>query len=79
MTTYTARGLWLSCALLFSTVVGVAGGVLSFIGGDAADAIGTGAVAFAGTTTLLVLVLSYLAPPDRAEPPRSDPAPPPNP
>jgi hypothetical protein len=69
MTTYSARGLWLACAVLLSTIVGIGGGVLSFIGGDnPAKAVVAGAATFAGTMALVILVLTFIASPGRADP-----------
>lgn len=60
------RALWLTCALIFSIIVGVAGGVLAFLAGDnAARAIISGGATFGGTTALLIVILNFLASPKK--------------
>jgi hypothetical protein len=62
MTICPLRALWLACALLLSTIIGICGGVLAWLGGDnPAKAVITGGAAFAAVTTLAILVLSYVA------------------
>jgi hypothetical protein len=68
MDTPMVRGLWLAYAVLLSVVIGVAGGVLAYLGGDGpAKAIIAGGATFATTVGLAVLVLTFLAGP---HPPR---------
>ncbi|GGL15286.1 hypothetical protein [Mangrovihabitans endophyticus] len=63
MTSNSVRALWLACALLMSSMVGVGGGVLSFVGGDnPAKAVIAGAAAFGGAMALLTAVLALLFP-----------------
>jgi hypothetical protein len=63
MTNLATRGLWLTCGLLLSVIIGITGGVLAHIGGDnPARAIIAGASAFAGATTLTVLILNFISP-----------------
>ena len=56
------RPVWLACALLLSLIVGLSGGALSAVAGDnAAQAVINGSVAFAGSATLLVLIINFLS------------------
>ena len=58
------RALWLTCALLFSIIVGVAGGGLAFLAGEnLAYAVITAGGICGGTATLLILILGFLMPP----------------
>jgi hypothetical protein len=60
MITSSNRGLWLTCCLLLGSLVGVIGGSLDYASGHhIAEAIMTGAAAFAATITLTILVLTF--------------------
>ncbi|WP_281898107.1 hypothetical protein [Phytohabitans aurantiacus] len=51
-------GLWLAVGLLFSVIVGVAGGVLAWLSGQRpAAAIIAGGMAFGGAFTLVLAVI----------------------
>jgi hypothetical protein len=56
-----ARGLWVAIALTFSLIVGVGGGALQFMAGaNPATAVITGGSAFAASTALCLVLLSFL-------------------
>ena len=59
------RALWLTCALLFSVIMGVAYGILAFLAGETlAQALISAGAAAGGTATLLILILGFLMPPN---------------
>lgn len=67
MTTLSVRARWLFRAVLTSSVVGAAGGVLSFLGGDEpAEAVLAGGAASGGAMAPSVAILAFVLPPGRA-------------
>jgi hypothetical protein len=69
MNTSALRALWLACVLLLSSITGIGGGVLAWLGGDnPARAVIAGAATFAATTGLAILVLTFVG--SAPEPPR---------
>lgn len=64
MTVPALRALWLAYTLLLSSITGITGGVLAWLGGDnPARAVIAGGATFAATTGLAILVLTFVAPP----------------
>jgi hypothetical protein len=59
------RGLWLAWALLLSTIIAVAAGMLTYLAGKhLAEAVITSGAAFGATATLLVIILTFITPPN---------------
>lgn len=55
------RALWAAFTLLTSAVIGMSGGVLSWLGGvSAPNAILAGAGAFAGSVILILTIMHFL-------------------
>jgi hypothetical protein len=60
LTDATVRGLWLAITALSATLIGIAAGVLSWLGGlNPPTAILTGGGAFGGTVLLALAVLRF--------------------
>jgi hypothetical protein len=58
------RALWLAVVLLFSCLVGLAGGGLAWISGEnPAVAVLTGSGAFAAAVSLTILIISFVTHP----------------